>query len=205
MTEQQKIYGAFLFLAGIVGFVGYSGLEVVGFGGLAARNGVIQAKRDSVTTLQARIDSAKAELATGSVADLRRRLEGYRTSLDLLRRLVPEQNEVPNLLDAITTRARMRGVEVNTFSPGPVTPGPEPFTTQRWDLVVFGHYDQLGEFLSDVASLPRIVVPIDLKVTIAPTAMANTYGDSTGSLLRAGFSVLTYVKSPQTEGADGGQ
>lgn len=205
MSEQRKLYIVLLLLAGVVGFVGYSGLELAGWDGLAARGALVTAKQDSITMLQARIDSAKAELARGSVEDLRRRLEGYRTSLDLLRRLVPEQNEVPNLLDAITTRAKIRGVEVAAFSPGAVTPGPEPFTTQRWELRVFGHYDQIGEFLADVASLPRIVVPVDLKLSTAPAATAATYGDSTGAMLMAGFSVLTYVKSPQTEGTDGGQ
>jgi type IV pilus assembly protein PilO len=205
MNEQQKIYAVLLVLALAAGYVGYSGLELVGWEGLGARGAVITAKQDSVNMFQAKIDSAKAELAKGSVEDLRRRLEGYRTSLDLLRRLVPEQNEVPNLLDDITTRAKIRGVEVAAFSPGATTAGPAPFTTQRWDLVVYGHYDQLGEFLSDVASLPRIVVPVDLKVKGAGENVAKTYGDSTGSLLQAAFSVRTYVKSPQTEGTDGGQ
>jgi Tfp pilus assembly protein PilO len=205
MSEQRKIYIVLLFLAAVAGYVGYSGLELIGFGGLGARGAIITAKQDSVNIFQARIDSAKAELAKGSVEDLRRRLEGYRTSLDLLRRLVPEQNEVPNLLDDITTRAKFRGVEVAAFSPGAVTPGPAPFTTQRWEMVIYGHYDQLGEFLSDVASLPRIVVPVDLKVKTAADNIAKTYGDSTGSLLQATFSVRTYVKTPQTEGTDGGQ
>src|SRR6478735_2278976 len=205
MNDQRKIYLVLLFLALAAGYVGYSGLELIGYAGLGARGDLIVAKQDSINTFQARIDSAKAELAKGSVEDLRRRLEGYRTSLDLLRRLVPEQNEVPNLLDDITTRAKFRGVEVAAFSPGPVTPGPAPFTTQKWDMVIYGHYDQLGEFLSDVASLPRIVVPVDLKVKTAADAIAKTYGDSTGSLLQATFSVRTYVKTPQTEGTDGGQ
>jgi len=205
MSEQRKLYLVLLFLALAVGYVGYSGLELAGFGGLGARNDVITAKQDSITLFQARIDTAKAELAKGSVEDLRRRLEGYRTSLDQLRRLVPEQNEVPNLLDDITTRAKFRGVEVAAFTPGQVTPGPDPFSTQRWEMTIYGHYDQLGEFLSDVASLPRIVVPVDLKVKAATEAVAKTYGDSTGSLLMATFSVRTYVKAPQTEGTDGGQ
>jgi len=205
MSEQRKIYLVLLFLALAAGYVGYSGLELIGYGGLGARGAVIVAKQDSINTFQARIDTAKAELAKGSVEDLRRRLEGYRTSLDLLRRLVPEQNEVPNLLDDITTRAKFRGVEVAAFSPGAVTAGPAPFTTQRWEMVIYGHYDQLGEFLSDVASLPRIVVPVDLKVKTAAENIAKTYGDSTGSLLQATFSVRTYVKTPQTEGTDGGQ
>src|SRR6478736_10292908 len=166
MNEQRKIYLVLLILALAAGYVGYSGLELVGFGGLGERRGIIEAKQDSINTFQAKIDSAKAELAKGSVEDLRRRLEGYRTSLDLLRRLVPEQNEVPNLLDDITTRAKFRGVEVAAFSPGAISPGPEPFSTHRWELRVYGHYDQVGEFLSDIASLPRIVVPVELKLGV---------------------------------------
>jgi len=206
MDNQKKTYLALLFVAVVVGYVGYSGLELVSWGGLAARNAIIQQENDSIAMLQARIDTAKAELAKGSVDDLRRRLEGYRASLDLLRRLVPESNEVPNLLDDITTRAKIRGVEVALFSPGAVSPGPDPFSTHRWELKVYGHYDQVGEFLSDIASLPRIVVPVDLKVGIAPATVATTYGDTTGGLLMAGFGVLTYVKAAQPEGGTtGGQ
>ena len=206
MDNQRKIYIALLVAALIVGYVGYAGLELVGWGGLSARKAVIQQERDSIAMLQARIDSAKAQLAKGSIEDLRRRLEGYRASLDLLRRLVPESNEVPNLLDDITTRAKIRGVEVALFSPGAVTPGPAPFSTHRWELRVYGHYDQVGEFLSDIASLPRIVVPIELKLAVAPASVATTYSDTTGGLLQAGFSVLTYVKAAQPEGGTtGGQ
>lgn len=205
MTEQQKIYSVLAVVALAVGYVGYDGLEVAGFGGLSAKKAEVQQKTDSITMLQARIDSAKAELAKGSVEDLRRRLEAYRSSLDLLRRLVPESNEVPNLLDDITTRAKIQGVEVALFSPGAITPGPAPFSTHRWELKVFGHYDQVGEFLSDIASLPRIVVPVDLKLGIAPANIATTYGDTTGGLLAATFGVLTYVKTAQPEEASGGQ
>src|ERR1043166_7668685 len=117
MDNQKKTYIALLFVALVVGYIGYAGLELAGWGGLSARKAIIQQETDSITMLQAKIDSAKAELAKGSVEDLRRRLEGSRASLDLLRRLVPESNEVPNLLDDITTRAKIRGVEVALFSP----------------------------------------------------------------------------------------
>lgn len=206
MNQQRQIYIILLVLALAVGYFGYSGLSVAGWGGISARRDEIAAKRDSITMLQAKIDTAKAELAKGSIEDLRRRVEGYRTSLDLLRRLVPESNEVPNLLDDITTRAKIRGVEVALFSPGAISAGPAPFSTHRWELRVYGHYDQVGEFLSDIASLPRIIVPVDLKLSIAPAGTARTYSDTTGGLLQAGFGVLTYVKAAQPEeGTSGGQ
>ena len=205
MNNPKVVYGLLIGLALLVGAAGYFGYDPL-IAGVAGKQAEVQAKLDSVTMLQARIDSAKAELAKGSVEDLRRRLEAYRTSLDLLRRLVPESNEVPNLIDAISSKAKVRGVEVALFNPGAVSPGPEPFSTHRWDLRVYGHYDQVGEFLSDIASLPRIVVPVDLKVAIAPANIATTYGDTTGGLLAATFGVLTYVKqATPEEGTDGGQ
>src|SRR5215475_1848399 len=109
MNDQKKIYIVLIVLALAAGYVGYDGLALIGFGGVSEKQALIQQKTDSVAMLQARIDSAKAELAKGSVEDLRRRLEAYRSSLDLLRRLVPESNEVPNLLDDITTRAKIQG------------------------------------------------------------------------------------------------
>jgi Tfp pilus assembly protein PilO len=205
MQNPKMVYGLVIALALLVGYVGYFGYDPL-VGGVAATRTATAARRDSIAEFQTRIDNAKRVLARGSIEDLRRQLEGYRTSLDLLRRLVPESNEVPNLLDAITTRAKIRGVEVAVFSPGAVVAGPAPFATHRWTLRVFGHYDQVGEFLSDIASLERIVVPVELQLAIAPAATAATYGDSTGSMLQAGFSVLTYVKAAQAaEGTAGGQ
>ena len=49
----------------------------------------------------------------------------------------------------------------------PVEPGPAPFDTYKYNMSVIGHYDQIGEFLADVASLQRIIVPYDLSVAPA--------------------------------------
>ena len=79
-----------------------------------------------------------------------------------MRRLVPDRNEVANLMDEISTRAKIRGVMVSQFQPLPVEAGPAPFETYKYQYSVIGRFDQLGEFLSDVASLQRIIVPMDL-------------------------------------------
>ena len=109
--------------------------------------------------------------------DLRKRLETYRGSLALLRRLVPERNEVPNLLDDISTRSKIRGVTLSQVVPLPVEPGPAPFDTYKYNMSVIGHYDQIGQFLADVASLQRIIVPYDLVGRPPPTASC---GQGTG-------------------------
>jgi len=163
----------------------------------------VQVARDSIKTLTAETDSARQQLAQGTMEDLRRRLNNYRISLELMRRLVPERNEVPNLLDAITTRARIRGVNLSQVSPLGLTSGPAPFDTQTYQLSVLGHYDAIGEFLADIASLERIIVPVDLKIAEAPSQDAKALGDSTGAMLEAKFIIRTYVKTSNPEAASG--
>src|SRR6266498_1444296 len=121
----------------------------------------IAATRSEIDSLQLIIDRAKADLASGTVEDLRRKVEEYQALLGVMRRLVPEKNEVPALIDDISTRAKVRGVTIGRIEPLAVEAG-QPFDTYKYRLEMIGHYDQLGEFLSDVASLPRIIVPQEL-------------------------------------------
>jgi type IV pilus assembly protein PilO len=195
-----------LMLAGMVGYIAYTGavIQMVGLRGLAARSAHVAAVRDTIAQLEAATDSAKKELARGTVADVRKRLESYRGSLMLLRRLVPERNEVPNLLDDISTRSKIRGVTLSQVVPRPVEPGPAPFDTYKYDMSVIGRYDQIGQFLADVASLQRIIVPYDLTVAAAASNAAKALGDSTGALLEAKFQIRTFVKSPNSEGEASG-
>ena len=195
-----------LLLALLVGYIGYTGavIEAVGVKGLAGTRERIVAMRDTITKFEAATDSAKKELARGTVADVRKRLETYRASLVMLRRLVPERNEVPNLLDDISTRGKIRGVTLSQVVPQPVAAGPAPFDTYKYNMSVIGRYDQIGQFLADVASLQRIIVPYDVTVAAANSSAAKVLGDSTDALLEAKFQVRTYVKSPSSEGEASG-
>jgi type IV pilus assembly protein PilO len=193
-------------LAALVGYIAYTGavIQMVGISGLATRKAHVAAIRDTIVTLEAATDSAKKELARGTVADVRKRLESYRGSLSLLRRLVPERNEVPNLLDDISTRSKIRGVTLSQVVPQPVEQGPAPFDTYKYNMSVIGRYDQIGQFMADVASLQRIIVPYDLTIAVANSSAAKVLGDTTGALLEAKFQIRTYVKSPNSEGEASG-
>ncbi len=190
-----------ILIAATIGYVGYSGtgLDAVGLRGVQQTQDSIVARQKSIDSLVAMTDSAKRLLATGSVEDLRRRLEGYRGSLELLRTLVPDRNEVANLMDEISTRAKIRGVMVANFQPLPPEPGPAPFETYKYQYSVVGRYDQLGEFLSDVASLRRIIVPVDLTLGAVAAQNAKALGDSSGALLEARFQIRTFVKTSTPE------
>ena len=195
-----------ILLAGLTGYIAYTGavIETAGMSGLAAREERVLAIRDTIARLEASTDSAKRELARGSVEDLRRRLDTYRGSLALLRRLVPERNEVPNLLDDISSRGRIRGVTLAQVVPLPLQAGPAPFNTYKYNMSVIGRYDQIGQFMADVASLQRIIVPYDVTLNPASMTSAKALGDTSGALLEAKFQVRTFVKSSTPEGQASG-
>jgi Tfp pilus assembly protein PilO len=201
IPQERQVPLLLVVIAIVVGYVGYTGtgLDTVGLRGVTQTKDSITARQKSIDSLTTLTDSAKRLLASGSVEDLRRRLEGYRYSLELMRRLVPDRNEVANLMDEIQTRAKIRGVMVAQFQPLPTEPGPAPFETYKYQYSVIGRYDQLGEFLSDVASLQRIIVPMDLTLAAADMTRAKALGDSSGALLEARFQIRTYVKTATPE------
>jgi len=151
--------------------------------------------RDQIRTTDSIVREAKAELAAGTVEGLRRKVDEYRAMVALLRRLVPERNEVAALIDDISNRAKVRGITIGTMTPLAIEAG-SPFDTHRYRLDVYGHYDQIGEFFTDIASLPRIVVPYQVTLKPATSTTQRFVGDTLGSLLEASFTIRTFVKAP---------
>ena len=106
---------------------------------------------------------AKAEIARGDEDDLKRQAAEYRENLDLMRRLVPTENELPDLLEQVSTAARRVGLDISTVEPVPVIVG-EEFDTYRYRLSLEGGYHRVGQFLANVGSLTRIVAPVNLQL-----------------------------------------
>ncbi len=201
MGENSKtIPVALTLIALLVGYAAYSGqgLSMVGIQGLQAKMAQADSLRDSIAVLDGKIDIARRDIAKESVEDVKKRVEAYRASLALLRTLVPEQREVTNLLDDVNARSRVRGVRMTGFQPSAPQAGPAPFDTYSYAFVVVGHYHQVAEFLTDIASLRRIMVPGDVKLTAADPKQARAFGDTT-AMLEAHFTVRTFVKAKSLE------
>ena len=62
-----------------------------------------------VDSLEKKNQQAKADIATGSLQKLRAQSAEYEQSLKVMRQLVPRSNEVPALLEDISTAARRVG------------------------------------------------------------------------------------------------
>ncbi|HSE51055.1 MAG TPA: type 4a pilus biogenesis protein PilO [Gemmatimonadales bacterium] len=200
-TPKSKSIAAILVTV-LLGYMIYTGdgLSTFGLSGLRASRDRATMLQDSLAMLTASTDSVKRDLARGSVEELKQKTEAYRGTLDNLRQLVPASGEVPGLIDAITTRAKIRGVTVAALQPQPVEPGPAPFDTHRYRVAVIGRYDQVGEFLTDIANLRRIIVPLDVQLVAANAGTARALGDTSKAMLEARFVMKTFVKSPGGEG-----
>jgi type IV pilus assembly protein PilO len=171
----------------------YSGTPVLNWAGITQLNHVRDSLTRQIDSLNNQVDNAKRVVRQGTVAQLERRLAEYRASLDMMRQLVPAGEEIPNLLDDITSRAKVRGARIDNFVPANLESG-APFDTKRARVLVTGQYDQIGEFLSDISSLPRIIVPYDIRISRMAGPTADTARVRAGTLLQASFQIRTYVK-----------
>jgi type IV pilus assembly protein PilO len=153
----------------------------------------LETRQARVESLEAANDRVKRELARGSTEQLRQQAQLYAQNLELMRQLVPTGNEVPALLEQVSTAARRAGLDLSTVEPQPVIVG-DQFDTYRYKLSVFGSYHQVAEFLTNVGSLTRIVAPqnVTLAVTLDPAA-TRTRQRADQAVLDTDFEIQTYV------------
>ena len=195
--SQMELLAAVVAL--VVLYFGYAGFSMVGLAGFKPLGMHRDSLQTELDTINAQVTRAKRDVAGGALDKLDQRLAEFGSSLNLMRQLVPAKSEVPNLLDDITSRAKMRGTTFAGFQPQAVESN-TPYDVQRYRLTVSGQYDELAEFLTDIASLPRIIVPYDLHLARVQGPLADTTRGA--ALLQATFAIRTFVKAmPDTTAA----
>ncbi|MEO6526285.1 MAG: type 4a pilus biogenesis protein PilO [Gemmatimonadaceae bacterium] len=152
----------------------------------------------ALDTVQLHVDSlavvnqtAKAELAQGKTAQLKAEAEQYTQDLEVMRRLVPTGNEVPALLEQVSTAARRVGLDISDVQPLPQLTG-DQYDAYKYRMSVKGSFDQIGVFLANVGSLQRIVAPINLSLNPAPLD-PKLRKVARSQPLDARFEIQTYV------------
>jgi type IV pilus assembly protein PilO len=186
MTKKEQTYAA----VGLVAVLLLGAYWYFLYKPKAAELAVTQAHVDS---LDKKNQEARADIAQGSLQKLRAQSAEYDQSLKVMRQLVPRSNEVPALLEDISTAARRVGLDLATVEPMPVLAG-EQFDTYRYKLAVIGGYHPVGQFLSNVGSLSRIIAPVTMAIKLHPIADKTKARVRKGeSLVDTQFQVQTYV------------
>lgn len=144
---------------------------------------------------EARLESVETEnrraqiLAARGGQDLQERMALYERHISQLELLIPDSEEVAALLNDMALRARVLDVELDFMSPASSEPGAY-YTKETYDIRVIGDYHNVGRFLTGLASLERIITPINLDL--------QTFDDQRGlydfeAPVLAAFAIQTYV------------
>ncbi len=162
----------------------------------------MQGRADS---LEARNNSARLEAAKGNASTLKAEAEQFARDLEVMRQLVPTGNEVPALLEQVSTAARRVGLDLSAVEPSPVIEG-DQFDTYRYKIAVTGGYHSIAEFLANVGSLTRIVAPVNVSLVAANanSRAGARQSANQASALETKFEIQTYVAKTAAAPARGG-
>jgi len=128
-------------------------------------------KEEELGTIQERLESLETQNRRASVTaargggELEELMALYERHVAALEELIPASEEVAALIDDVSERARMAGVQVNLISPEPAESGAF-YTRTSYQMAVIGEYHDVGRFLADVASLSRIVTPVEVDIQL---------------------------------------
>jgi type IV pilus assembly protein PilO len=151
------------------------------------RNEQIAEMETRLTTLETKNRRSRALAAARD--QLQQQMEVTERQLVLFERFIPQSEEVPELLDAISSQAQLTGVRLARMRPQASEPG-EYYTKHTWELSVLGEYHDVGRYLARIASLPRIIKPTRVQMSPAPRNRAT---EEMEAPLEVSFNIETFV------------
>lgn len=144
-------------------------------------------------------------IATRGGAELEERLALYERHVARLEKLIPQSEEVPALLNEITAEARRTGLnrgDVASLRPDEDETGAF-YTKQSYEMQVIGDYHNIGRFLTAIASLPRIITPVDLELSTFQ-GDRSVLDPTIEAPLTAHFWIQTYILPTGSEASPAG-
>lgn len=154
------------------------------------KNEALNIVQTRIDTLTAQNEIARREVARGTASKLKEEGEMYGRMLAVMRTLVPTANEVPLLINQISTAARRTGLDIGDIAPNGLING-DVFDTYKFRLTVTGPYHKLAQLLTNIGSLTRIVAPMNL--SLASSTRDTRPSAPSERMLDAQFEIQTYV------------
>jgi type IV pilus assembly protein PilO len=158
-------------------------------------------KHTELVALETRLDTldaqnalSRARIAQGTTADFEAEAVRFARDLEVMRLLVPTSNELPSLLEQVSTAARREGLDIASVEPQPIVEG-ETFDTYLYKVSVTGGYHALAEFMTNVGSLTRIVAPVNVALALSTNKNANAVklAPEGTAAVESRFEIQTYV------------
>lgn len=133
-------------------------------------------------------DLARARQSVGDLPRFQAEFAALHDRYEQAADLLPTDREMPGLLRRLTLAGQQCGVRFETFKPEPVV-AKEHYTEVPIQIAVVGGYHQVGQFLAEIANMPRIVRVSQLQVT------SFSKGDD-GQTTEAHFVATAYTMNP---------
>ena len=131
----------------------------------------------------ANLDALKAQLA-----DME---ETFGTLLNQL----PDETEMPGLLDDISTTGTQSGLEIDRITPNKDVVQ-EFYIETPIDISVRGSYHEMGNFVSAMSAIPRIVTLHDFEIETQNRSRRQSSQDEQVAPLRMRIQAKTYRYNP---------
>ncbi len=155
----------------------------------------VRDKRDELAALEATETGLRTEYETkqgraANLEPLKQQLAQMEQQLQQMLRQLPSKTEMPDLIVDISQTALATGISNELFQPGPEQPK-EFYAEKPISLRMVGSYHQFGNFVSGVASLPRVVIMTMHDISLKPKGEPST-GITLNSPLELAGTVKTY-------------
>ena len=149
-------------------------------------------KRAEVTKLQSEI---KAGLATAKrLPEFRREVTVLEAQLERLRAVLPEEQDVADLLRRVQAMATQSNLTIRGFTPAAITRR-EMHAEWPIGLKLEGSYHDLGAFLEHISKFPRIINVGAMHIAARPSQTATT-------TVTAECTAMTFVLVKDAPGED---
>jgi type IV pilus assembly protein PilO len=150
---------------------------------------VFMPKNEEINKLNTKKAGIEAEIK--KVEKIARELDKHRAEMQAVEEqfkaaslLLPEQQEIPNLLTNISGQGTNSGLEFLSFQPKSEVPK-EFYAEIPVDIAVSGPYHSVGVFLDKISKLPRIV-------SVANLSMGSPSQVGKEMFLNSTFNLVTY-------------
>jgi type IV pilus assembly protein PilO len=173
-------------------FCGLMGLLVIVLSWFLLTSG----KRDELIALEGKEVELRDTFKTTSeraanLEPLKEQLALLSEQLKTVLRQLPSKTEMPDLITDISQTAQGTGVNTELFQPNPEQVQ-EFYAEKPIAVRMVGSYHQFGNFVSGVASLPRMVIMTMQDVTLAPRKGDKVISAAPGVPLELVTTIKTY-------------
>ena len=129
---------------------------------------LFKSQREANATAQAALDTklrenAELESYKPKLVDIERQLASLKQQLEIERKIVPDEKEVPGFMKMMNVEAAKAGIELRRYTSKP-TAAKEYYTEVPFEIELDGPYYSMRNFFENVSKLERIVNVSGLQV-----------------------------------------